>query len=75
MTDREMIELLKSRPDLVALLHLAKELDDVSLRAAVIYAEGLEAGEGEKEAAQKAASFLMDHGRPKAAQRILESVE
>ena len=73
MDDREIIEALKTRPDLVELLHLAAELDSVLVEAMVIYADGLAAGD--KEAAQKAASFLVDHGRPKAAQRILESVE
>ena len=73
MDDREIIEVLKTRPDLVELLHLAAELDSVLVEAMVIYADGLAAGD--KEAAQKAASFLVDHGRPKAAQRILESVE
>lgn len=73
MDDREVIEVLKTRPDLVKLLHLAAELDSVLVEAMVIYADGLAAGD--KEAAQKAASFLVDHGRSKAAQRILESVE
>ena len=73
MTDKEVIEVLKTRPDLVEMLHRAAELDDVSLHAVVILAEGLSAGE--KEAAQKAARYLIDHGRPKEAQRILESVE
>jgi len=73
MTDKEVIEVLKTRPDLVELLHLAAGLDSVLVEAMVIYADGLAAGD--KEAAQKAASFLIDHGRPKEAQRILESVE
>ena len=73
MNDREMIELLKSRPDLVELLHLAAELDSVLVEAMVIYADGLAAGD--KEAAQKAASFLVDQGRPKEAQKILEGIE
>ena len=73
MTDKEVIEVLKTRPDLVKMLHRAAELDDVSIHAVVIYAEGLAAGD--KEAAQKAARYLIDHGRPKAAQKILEGIE
>ena len=76
MTDKEVIEVLKTRPDLVEMLHRAAELDDVSLHAVVILAEGLSAGEaGEKEAAQKAARYLIDHGRPKEAQCILEGIK
>lgn len=71
MTDKEVIEVLKTRPDLVELLHLAAELDSVLVEAMVIYADGLAAGD--EEAPQKAASFLIDHGRSKEAQHILEN--
>jgi len=73
MTDKEVIEVLKTRPDLVEMLHRAAELDDVSLHAVVILAEGLSADE--KKAAQKAARYLIDHGRPKEAQCILEGIK
>ena len=73
MTDKEVIEVLKTRPDLVEMLHRAAELDDVSLHAVVILAEGLSAGEKEK--AKKAARYLIDHGRPKEAQCILEGIK
>lgn len=71
MTDEEVIEVLKTRPDLVELLHLAAELDSVLVEAMVIYADGLAAGD--EEAAQKAASFLINHGRSTEAQHILEN--
>lgn len=72
-TDEELIAWIKSwTPGQWELFHAAAELDDVSLEAMVILVEGLAAGIPEKEAAQKAASFLRDHGRPEAAQMIID---
>lgn len=72
-TDEELKAWIKSwTPGQWELFHAAAELDDVSLEAMLILVECLAAGIPEKEAAQKAASFLRDHGRPKAAQQIIE---
>ena len=72
MTDKEVIEVLKARPELVEMLHLAAELDEINLEAIRILVEGLAAGENEAEAAHKAAEYLTDHGRPKAAHQVVD---
>ena len=69
--DEELIaEVRAMTPEQRELLRLASELDDVSLEAMRILVEGLAAGI--PEAAQKAAEFLRDHGRPEAAQMIID---
>lgn len=72
-TDEELIAEIKAwTPEQWELFHAAAELDDVALRAICIFAEGLAAGIPEAEAAQKAAGFLTDHGRPKEAQLFID---
>ena len=72
-TDEELIAEIKAfTPEQRKLLRLASELDDVELEALRILVDGMAAGIPETEAAQKAAEFMRDHGRPKEAQLFID---
>lgn len=78
MTDyevRETLELFRQRPELRAFVReLSRIADDsVLMKTVELMLDAFGKGQDEAEVKAQAAAFLREHGRPKAADRILNT--
>ena len=71
MTEKEIREVLISRPDIRHMILQLNQLSDVKLHAVLVYAEAVQLGADHEEALKEAALYLEESGLHWTAQKIL----
>ena len=67
MTDEEIITVIREKPEVIQLIREAAELPPAAAWALVVYAEAIELGATQEEAAEEAAAYLDEQGEDKMA--------
>lgn len=70
--ERECLQILTERPDVLRLLRATEGLDSVEVNAVLVGMKAFQQGADNITALRKVIAYLTEHGKPETAQRLTE---